>query len=155
MGYQLIDSENLLSKNQKLKIKTILQKYDEHDNLENFIKNNILPNIYYEDETKKYNHFEIEKQNDELYVIKFLILSNKNNDKKKNLKQRLHMQKLIRQNSSDPKVKMWKQYYDISKRVKMALPNPDMIQAQQSQYTELIDKMPNSIIKKYFISCLS
>lgn len=155
MGFQLIDSENLLSKNQKLKIKTVLHKYDEikHQNLDNYMRHNIIPHIHYENNEKKYNDFVIEKQNNELYIIKFLI--SHDNKNKQNLKRRLHMQKLIRQNSSDPKIKMWKQYYELSQKVKMTLPNPDMIQAQQEQYTQLLEKMPNSIIKKYIMSCLS
>jgi hypothetical protein len=155
MGIQIIDDKNILSKNQKQKIKISLANIEYNDEIElkNIVKNTIIPNIYYENEDIKYTDVEVMKEKDDLFILKFIIAPKK--DLKTLLSQKLKVQKSIRSSSKDIESKKWKMYRDLSARVPKILPNPDIIKAQHSMYEELLEKIPNTIIKDYFQLCLS
>jgi hypothetical protein len=160
------DDLNLLSTNQKLKIKKWC-KENEYDEMK------LLSTIFYSTNTKKkYN--QIERRWDDknhYYILRFLNKPTEKELLKEKLREKIKSFRDQR-TSYDPspsistkKKQMWEMYDKIKSIpqvrgiplniLDIALPNPDKILEDKETYMKNYEQIPNSCIKEYFKLCLS
>ena len=160
------DDLNLLSTNQKLKIKKWC-KENEYD------ERKLLSTIFYSTNTKKkYN--QIERRWDDknhYYILRFLNKPTEKELLKEKLREKIKSFRDQR-TSYDPspsistkKKQMWEMYDKIKSIpqvrgiplniLDIALPNPDKILEDKETYMKNYEQIPNSCIKEYFKLCLS
>lgn len=164
-GLSIIDHLNLLSKNQKHRLKTIIKPHlsekiftsiDSKLKFNKYMNHEILPSIHYQEECgNKYNHFELYLDNtNKNYVIEFLFQDKENSRQK--IKQLVREKQICRKSSgTDNKTDIWKSYIhlkNISQRTD--IPSPEDISKNSSTYEELIKNIPHSPLKTYIEKCL-
>lgn len=153
MEYIIIDNQNYLSKTQKSKIRSMLR-----DGLN---KKEILEKIHYEDSTKRYKDYILEKINERQMKVVFHTKDH-HDELKERLKHKIQNKEILRNNNY--KDDSWKMYYQLiqhptiqalpNESIKNAIPTPDQIKQQKDVY-KMINKMnPNPMIKKYIDLCL-
>jgi hypothetical protein len=154
MGILIVDAKNILSKNQKQKIKMNVTKFlvneNDDNNLQIYLEKNILSSIYYENEDNlRYNHVQFEKKNDD-YILSFQIQEKP--DLKKKLYEKMMIQKKLRESSDE--AELWKMYSKIKERCSKPIPNPNEIQKQKTIFEEFIKQIKDPTIKTYIQKCL-
>jgi hypothetical protein len=149
-GVEIIDSLQILTKSQKLKIKQNVKM--------NQSKDSILQQIVYDNSVeKKYNEIEYKEEKDKVICI----LKYDNTHLKKALQNKLKFKRDTRTQTVSP---LWKMYYQIlnhptiaalpDETIKKAIPNPDEVKKQKDIYRMINGVNPNPIIKNYIMECL-
>lgn len=153
IGVEIIDSEQLLTKSQKLKIKQWIKEHKSDDY--------ILKNIHYEQSNgKKYNEMLTEEIQRDDTIIKKIKFQYNTNKIRKELKERIKNKAMLRTHTEG----VWKMYYQIINHptisslphdtVKKAIPNPDEVKKQKDTYRMINGVNPNPMIKNYINECL-
>ena len=161
--FHINDNLNLLSKNQKTKIKSWLKEND-------FDEQKLLSTIFFAPSVKnKYNRvYKMWDEKEKLYQIQFVyeiprreILKKKLREKQQQL--RNGYRPAPSENRSNKK--LWEVYEHLksipqiraipANVLDVALPNPDKIQENKAMYESYLAQIPNSAIKDYFKQCLA
>jgi hypothetical protein len=154
MGILIVDTKNILSKNQKQKIKMNVTKFlsEENNNeinLQSYLEKTIISSIFYENNHEKYNHVQYEKKGED-YILSFDIQQKK--DLKKLLYEKMMIQKKLRESSEE--ADLWKMYSKIKENCSKPIPNPNEIQKQKNVYQEFFKQIKDPFIKKYIQKCI-
>jgi hypothetical protein len=161
--FHINDNMNLLSKNQKAKIKNWLKEND-------FEEEKLLSTIFFPPSVKnKYNRaYKMWDEKEKLYQIQFVYEIPKREILKKKLREKQHqLRNGYRPAPGENKTnkKLWEMYEHLKSIpqiraipagvLEVALPNPDKIQENKSMYESYLTQIPNSAIKDYFKLCLA
>jgi len=153
MGILIVDTKNILSKNQKQKIKMNVTKFLSEENneikLQSYLEKTILSSIFYMSENEKYNHVQYEKKGDD-YILSFDIQQKK--DLKKLLYEKMMIQKKLRESSEE--ADLWKMYSKIKENCSKPIPNPNEIQKQKNIFQEFLKQIKDPTVKKYIQKCI-
>jgi hypothetical protein len=153
-GVEIKDTLNILSKNQKTKIKQWVKEFKSDHYILNNICYNTSTNI-------KYNKIELSGDNNKK-IVSFLYIDNKK-DLRAELKNKLRHKILSRKTNLN---KPWKLYYQLlnhmshqslpKETIEKILPNPDQIQKDPELYKNLLSQCSaNPLMKEYLQVCLN
>lgn len=162
-NFHINDNLNLLSKNQKIKIKNWLKENE-------FEEEKLLDIIFFPPSVKnKYNRvYKIWDEKEKLYQIQLVYEIPKREILKKKLREkRQQLRNGYRpaptENGSSKK--LWEMYEQLksipqiraipASVLDIALPSPDKIREQKTMYESYLAQIPNSAIKDYFKLCLA
>ena len=161
--FHINDNMNLLSKNQKAKIKSWLKEND-------FEEEKLLKIIFFQPSVKnKYNRvYKIWDEKEKLYQIQFVYEIPKREVLKMKLREKQQqLRNGYRPAPTENRVnkKLWEVYEQLksipqiraipANVLDVALPNPDKIQENKPMYENYLAQIPNSAIKDYFKLCLA
>jgi len=150
-GVEIIDTLQLLSKNQKEKIKQWVK--------EGKSSAFILENIHYSPEMtdSKYNNMELKEEETKIICI----LKYDRSHLHRALKEKIKYQSKCRTSTLSPE---WKLYHQLlqhpsiqalpDETIKKALPNPDEIKQKKDIYRMINQVNPNPLLKNYISECL-
>jgi hypothetical protein len=141
------DPHNWISKTQKQKLKEFCRARTMP-----IEPKDVLDSVHYQNEKERYNRVTIDSDDENLH-LRFTYV-----DYHDKLRRAIRDKKMTRVVQQDER---WRLYFELKQRLgkqhilpEQAFPDPDDIQKNPSMYRDLLDKIPNSPIRRYLEICL-